>query len=148
MGTILKKKQISKILNIKGNLLMLDTTEIFLSKKKSISKKKINICDWFFKEHLIDNPLMPGILITETMLQSSICILKKKFKLQNKQILIIKKNVSFLDKINKENGILKTNTIIKKSKSKYFQSESTSFFKSKKIAHGKFMFIKYENKKI
>ena len=40
MGTILKKKQISKILNIKGNLLMLDTTEIFLSKKKSISKKK------------------------------------------------------------------------------------------------------------
>lgn len=148
MGTILKKKQISKILNIKGNLLMLDTTEIFLSKKKSISKKKINICDWFFKEHLIDNPLMPGILITETMLQSSICILKKKFKLQNKQILIIKKNVSFLDKINKENGILKTNTIIKKSKSKYFQSESTSFFKSKKIAHGKFIFIKYENKKI
>lgn len=148
MGTILKKKQISKILNIKGNLLMLDTTEIFLSKKKSISKKKINICDWFFKEHLVANPLMPGILITETMLQSSICILKKKFKLQNKQILIIKKNVSFLDKINKENGILKTNTIIKKSKSKYFQSESTSFFKSKKIAHGKFMFIKYENKKI
>ena len=38
----------------------------------------------------------------------------------------------FLDKINKENGILKTNTTIKKSKSKYFQSESTSFFKSKK----------------
>ena len=91
---------------------------------------------------------MPGILITETMLQSSICILKKKFKIQNNQILIIKKNVSFLDKINKENGILKTNTTIKKSKSKYFQSESTSFFKSKKIAHGKFMFIKYENKKI
>ena len=148
MGTILKKKQISKILNIKGNLLMLDTTEIFLSKKKSISKKKINICDWFFKEHLVANPIMPGILITETMLQSSICILKKKFKIQKNQILIIKKNVSFLDKINKENGILKTNTTIKKSKSKYFQSESTSFFKSKKIAHGKFMFIKYENKKI
>ena len=40
MGTILKKKQISKILNIKGNLLMLDTTEIFLSKKKVLVKKK------------------------------------------------------------------------------------------------------------
>ena len=51
MGTILKK-QISKILNIKGNLLMLDTTEIFLSKKK-VLVKKINICDWFFKEHLL-----------------------------------------------------------------------------------------------
>ena len=39
MGTIFKKKQISKILNIKGNLLMLDTTEIFLSKKKVLVKK-------------------------------------------------------------------------------------------------------------
>ena len=148
MGAILKKEQISKILNIKGNLLMLDTTEIFLSEKKSFSKKKINIHDWFFKEHLVANPIMPGILITEAMLQSSICILKKKIKIQNNQILIIKKNVTFLDKINKEKGILKTNTIIKKSKPNYFQSESTSFFKSKKIAHGKFIFIKYENKKI
>ena len=55
-----------------------------------------------FKEHLVANPIMPGILITETMLQSSICILKKKFKIQNNQILIIKKNVSFLIKLIKK----------------------------------------------
>ena len=79
MGTILKKKQISKILNIKGNLLMLDTTEIFLSKKKSISKKKINICDWFFKEHLVANPIMPGILITETILKLMLMEMKNMF---------------------------------------------------------------------
>ena len=50
--------------------------------KSATGKKIINKNSWFFKCHFIDQPMMPGTLIEEAMLQTIVTTLysNKKFK--------------------------------------------------------------------
>ncbi len=142
MGKTLNKKQISILLDIKGKLLMLDKLLYSKNVNRCDSEKKIKKSDWFFKEHLTKSPNMPGILITESMLQSSICLLKKDKKNKNLIYLITKKNVNFYNEIKKFNGNLNIETKIVSKKIGLYQVISKCFFKKKRIASGNFFFVK------
>ena len=95
-------KSISKTLKIKKPFLMVDKITNIVLKKKCIGHKKINLNDWFFKSHFVDEPTMPGTLLTESMLQTTVFLIYKSIKLKDERCIITSMKTKFFNKINKK----------------------------------------------
>ena len=68
-----KKSEIKNILKIKDPFLMIDKVKVINQNKIVEGQKKIKKDDWFLKSHFFNNdPVMPGTLLTEAMLQTTI----------------------------------------------------------------------------
>lgn len=135
----LNKKQLSKILNIEDPFLIIDNVINIIPFKSGTGIKKIKKNEWFFKCHLINNPLMPGTLQTEAMLQSIISVIN--FGKKHSLFLVTKSQTSFYSKIN-TSGIMNVDVVILRSNKGILEAKSTIYFNKKKTAQGKFNFIK------
>tara|TARA_B100000768_G_C11228301_1_gene353872 strand:- start:630 stop:1076 length:447 start_codon:yes stop_codon:yes gene_type:complete len=147
MINTLNKIEIKKILKIKDPFLMVDKVKIISKNKIAEGMKVLRKDDWYFKAHFFNNdPVMPGTLQTEAMLQTTIATLYEKNK-KIKKYFIIKSETNFYLKIIKPCTIKIKLKIISKNKG-IIISEGSVFLKNKKVSTGKFRFIDPENFKI
>ena len=79
---MLNKEQIKQIIPQREPFLMIDEVEEFIPGESAIAYKNVNEEEWYFKGHFPGNPIMPGVLITESLAQTgAVAILDKmKFK--------------------------------------------------------------------
>lgn len=49
---------------------MIDEVEDFIPGECAIAYKNVNIEEWYFKGHFPGNPIMPGVLIAESLAQT------------------------------------------------------------------------------
>ena len=49
---------------------MIDEVEEFIPGESAIAYKNVNKEEWYFKGHFPGNPIMPGVLITESLAQT------------------------------------------------------------------------------
>ena len=96
----LNKKKIISLTKITEPFLMVDNIKNILNLKSATGIKKVNKNSWFFKCHFTNQPMMPGTLIQETMLQTIIATLysSKRFK-DNAEKFGFKKNDAVIFKI-------------------------------------------------
>lgn len=140
MNKEFKKKQIQEILKIKNPFLMIDRVKIISENKIAIGIKKLKKKDWYFKSHFYNNnPVFPGTLQTECMLQSTIVALYRD-KEKIKKFFIIKTETSFTSKIIKPCN-LNIHVKILKNKNGIVLSKASILLNSKKVSDGKFTFI-------
>ncbi len=136
----LTTNKIKKILKISEPFLMLDEFKIIKLGKSALGIKKINMNEWFFKSHFIDDPTMPSTLITEAMLQTNVLILYLKNKNNSNKIFITKSSVNNFNKINTKGEInIKAN--IESEKKGMIKAKSEVFFNRKIIAKGTFNYV-------
>ena len=78
----LNKAKIISLTKITEPFLMVDSINNILNLKSATGIKIIKKNSWFFKCHFINQPMMPGTLIEEAMLQTIVAMLysNKKFK--------------------------------------------------------------------
>ena len=133
-------KSISKTLKIKKPFLMVDKITNLVLKKKCIGHKKINLNDWFFKSHFVNEPTMPGTLLTESMLQTTVFLIYKSIKPKDERCIITSMQTKFFNKVTK-NGSLKIYSNIIKYKKGTVQCKSFINYKKKKICSASFLFI-------
>ena len=131
---------IVKILKIKRPFLMVDRIVNFKKNKSCIGYKKVNLNDWFFKSHFIDEPTMPGTLQIEAMLQTTVYLIYKSLSITTERCIISNVSTNLFNKINKA-GNLKIYSKIIKIRNGTIQCESYIIFYKKKICSGKFLFI-------
>lgn len=67
---MLDKKEIEKIIPQREPFLMIDEVESFTPGESAICYKNVNDNEWYFKGHFPGNPIMPGVLITESLAQA------------------------------------------------------------------------------
>ena len=67
---MLKKEDIEKIIPQRDPFLMIDEVEEFVPGEMAIAYKNVNENEWYFKGHFPGNPIMPGVLITESLAQT------------------------------------------------------------------------------
>ncbi len=67
---MLNKEQIKEIIPQREPFLMIDEVEEYIPGKSAIAYKNVNEEEWYFKGHFPGNPIMPGVLITESLAQT------------------------------------------------------------------------------
>ena len=141
----LDKKKIISLTKIIHPFLMIDYIKKIVNLKSATGIKKVNKNSWFFKCHFTDQPMMPGTLLEEAMLQTIVATLYSSKKFENRVCLITSCNTNFYSKVYKptileiEIKILKitklkveTNAIIKNHKNIKIASGKYNYFISKK----------------
>ena len=97
----LNKKEIISLTNITSPFLMIDKIENLIKLKSSMGIKKIEKDAWFLRCHFKNNPMMPGTLIEESMLQTIVCTLYSSKRFKNKVCLITSCRTNFYNKVSK-----------------------------------------------
>lgn len=67
---MLNKEEIKNIIPQREPFLMIDEVEEFIPGESAIAYKNVNEQEWYFKGHFPGNPIMPGVLITESLAQT------------------------------------------------------------------------------
>lgn len=138
---ILKKKNIKSLTRINDPFLMVDQLKNIKINKSAVGVKKINKNSWFLKCHFINDPIMPGTLVEEAMLQSIVSTLYYGGKCKNKICLITSSKTNFYSKVNKPT-ILKIDVkILKITKLKAETTATVTNSKGIKIASGLYKYF-------
>ena len=67
---MLNKEEIKNIIPQRDPFLMIDEVEEFIPGESAIAYKNVNEQEWYFKGHFPGNPIMPGVLIAESLAQT------------------------------------------------------------------------------
>ena len=67
---MLNKKEIKEIIPQREPFLMIDEVEEYTPGEKAIAYKNVDINEWYFKGHFPGKPIMPGVLIAESLAQA------------------------------------------------------------------------------
>ena len=67
---MLNREEIEKIIPQRDPFLMIDEVEEYIPGESAIAYKYVKEDEWFFKGHFPGNPIMPGVLITESLAQT------------------------------------------------------------------------------
>ena len=67
---MLNKEEIKKIIPQREPFLMIDEVEEFVPGEMAIAYKNVDENEWYFKGHFPGNPIMPGVLIAESLAQA------------------------------------------------------------------------------
>ena len=137
----MNKIQISKLIQINNPFLMIDEIHKLIPLKSGVGIKKITKNSWFFKCHFINNPVMPGTLIEESMLQTIVSIIYSNKKFKNKICLITSAKNSFFSKVNKPTTLHIESKILKVTLTKIEAKALIKDVNNKKIALGNFNYF-------
>ena len=67
---MLDKEEIKNIIPQRDPFLMIDEVEEYVPGESAIAYKNVNEQEWYFKGHFPGNPIMPGVLIAESLAQT------------------------------------------------------------------------------
>lgn len=67
---MLNREEIEKIIPQREPFLMIDEVEDYVPGESCTAYKNVNAEEWYFKGHFPGNPIMPGVLITESLAQA------------------------------------------------------------------------------
>ena len=67
---MLGKNEIEEIIPQRDPFLMIDEVENFIPGESAVCYKNVSEDEWYFKGHFPGNPIMPGVLITESLAQA------------------------------------------------------------------------------
>lgn len=67
---MLNREEIKEIIPQRDPFLMIDEVEEYVPGESCVAYKNVDENEWYFKGHFPGNPIMPGVLITESLAQT------------------------------------------------------------------------------
>ncbi len=137
----LDKKKIISLTKIIHPFLMIDYIKNVVNLKSATGIKKVNKNSWFFKCHFTDQPMMPGTLLEEAMLQTIVATLYLSKKFNDKVCLITSSKTNFYSKVDKPTILKIDIKILKITKLKVETHAIVKNLKNIKIASGNYNYF-------
>lgn len=67
---MLNREEIKRIIPQREPFLMIDEVEKYIPGESATAYKMVEESEWYFKGHFPENPIMPGVLIVESLAQT------------------------------------------------------------------------------
>lgn len=84
---MLNKEQIKEIIPQREPFLMIDEVEEYTPGISATAYKNVDENEWYFKGHFPGNPIMPGVLIAESLAQTGAVAILSQEENKNKNAL-------------------------------------------------------------
>jgi len=133
---------IKEILPHRSPFLFVDRVIKFKAGKEITTEKDLSLDDWFFAGHFPGKPIMPGVLISEALAQTSGLLLGLTWK-EESQFINHENRILFLANVNmkftaptKPGDVLRLESFLKKQYGRLFFFNVTAYVKGNQIATG------------
>ena len=131
---------VSSLLKIVDPFLMISSVAWFQDKRIAKGNLRVTEETWFYQCHFTDTGIMPGVLQTESMLQTIVSSLCYEHSITGKDCLLNKSSVSFLGKVQGA-GLLDVNAEISCEVNGLVSAKAELSFNDQKKATGNFRFV-------
>ena len=84
----INKEQIKKLIPHRHPFLFVDKCEVIEVGKKGIGYKKFLPDEYFFEGHFLNNPIVPGVILVESLAQTAGIVVAKGFKDNSEQSVL------------------------------------------------------------
>ncbi len=137
---MLKKEEIKKIIPQREPFLMIDEVEEYIPGKMTIAYKEVKKEEWYFKGHFPENPIMPGVLIVESLAQAGAVAILSMEENRGKNALFGGIEKMKFKKIVKPGDILRLEVAIIKRKGPIGIGQATATVNGQIVAKGELTF--------
>ena len=142
---MLNKKEIKEIIPQREPFLMIDEVEEYTPGEKAIAYKNVDINEWYFKGHFPEKPIMPGVLIAESLAQAGAIAILSMEENKGKNALFAGIDKMKFKKIVVPGDRLKLEVNIIKRKGPIGVGEGIATVNGNLVAKGEFTFAVVEN---
>lgn len=137
---MLNKEKIKEIIPQREPFLMIDEIEEYIPGNMAIAYKNVCIDEWYFKGHFPENPIMPGVLIAESLAQAGAVAILSKEENKGKNALFAGIDKMKFKKMVIPGDRLKLEVKIIKEKGPIGVGEGIATVEGKLVAKGEFTF--------
>ncbi len=137
---MLNKEEIKKIIPQREPFLMIDEVEQYQPGESAVAYKYVNEKEWYFQGHFPENPIMPGVLITESLAQTGAIAILSVDENRGKNALFGGINKMKFKKMVVPGDKLKLEVKIIKKKGPIGVGEAIATVKGKIVAKGELTF--------
>ena len=136
----LNKQCISELINISGPFLMIDFADEIQPGESSKAIMVLHPDSWFFNCHLKDQNVVPGVLLTEAMLQTLILAIYTMPDNNNLIPFVVNTNCKFMNKVSANDQINFMSKINYKKRG-FFKGSVSGFVSKKLVCIGEFSLV-------
>lgn len=140
MSHIVNIEEIMEIIPHRYPFLFVDKVEIVEEGIKGIGYKNVTMNEYFFQGHFPGKPVMPGVIIIETMAQVGAVILLSKEELKGRIPFFAGINKFRFKKVVKPGDTLRMEVEITKVRGSIGIGQGTAYVGDEVAAEGEFMF--------
>lgn len=137
---MLKKEEIEQIIPQREPFLMIDEVEEYKPGESAIAYKKVREDEWYLKGHFPGNPIMPGVLIVESLAQTGAVAILSLEENKGKNALFGGIDKMKFKKVVVPGDVLKLEVNIIKKKGPIGVGEAKAMVKDKIVAKGELTF--------
>ena len=142
---MLNKKEIKEIIPQREPFLMIDEVEEYTPGEKAIAYKNVDINEWYFIGHFPGKPIMPGVLIAESLAQAGAIAILSMEENKGKNALFAGIDKMKFKKMVVPGDRLKLEVNIIKRKGPIGVGEGIATVNGNLVAKGEFTFAVVEN---
>lgn len=132
--------EIMKIIPQRAPFLMIDRVEQLVEGESCVAYKNVCINEWYFQGHFPQEPIMPGVLITEALAQTGAVAILSKKENKGKNALFGGIDKMKFKKIVRPGDLLKLEVKIIKQKGPVGIGEGIASVEDKIVAKGELTF--------
>ncbi len=136
---IINIEEIKKLIPHRDPFLFVDQCKIVEAGKKGISEKFFSEDEYFFRGHFPDNPIVPGVIIVESMAQTAGIVVSHQYRdIQDKSVLFMSVNKAKFRKPIFPNQNIRFEVNFLNNVRDVYKFQGSAFFEDTKVAETEF----------
>ena len=140
-------EEIKRLIPHRYPFLLIDKVENIIIGKSALGVKNVTVNEPYFQGHFPSKPIMPGVLIIESMAQTAAILVSKTIKIVDHDFLVYFMTISNAKfrKLVKPGDVLKLKVLVERNRGNTWKFSGNAFVEDKLVTEANFTAMMIEN---
>jgi len=140
-------EEIKKLIPHRYPFLLIDKVENIVIGKSALGIKNVTVNEPYFQGHFPSKPIMPGVLIIESMAQTAAILVSKTIKIVDHDFLVYFMTISNAKfrKLVQPGDVLKLKVLVERNRGNTWKFSGNAFVEDKLVTEANFTAMMIEN---